>query len=52
MFMDKSVTRDDILARFQAARQKKRELVARLERDMKAEYEQRTGKTAAYFFAL
>lgn len=45
-------TKEDALLRFQEARQKKRECIARLEASMKAEYEKRTGKTPDYFFAL
>ncbi|MBR0489592.1 MAG: hypothetical protein IJJ68_05235 [Prevotella sp.] len=42
----------NILARYQEARQRKRECVARLEKRMKEEYEKSTGKTADYFFSL
>jgi hypothetical protein len=45
-------TREEALMRFQKARQKKRDCIARLEKSMKAEYEKRTGKKAEYFFAL
>lgn len=44
--------KEEALARFQKARQRKRECIARLEKSMKAEYEKRTGKTPDYFFAL
>ena len=45
-------TKEEALARFQQARQKKRDCIARLEKSMKADYEKRTGKTPNYFFAL
>lgn len=44
--------REEVLARFQKARQKKRDCIARLEKSLKADYEKRTGKTPDYFFAL
>ena len=44
--------KEEVLARFQEARQKKRDCIARLEKSMKADYEKRTGKTPDYFFAL
>ena len=44
--------KEEVLLRFQKARQKKRECIARLEKSMKDEYEKRTGKTPDYFFAL
>ena len=44
--------KEEALARFQNARQKKRDCIARLEKSMKADYEKRTGKTPDYFFAL
>lgn len=44
--------RNEVLARFEAARQHKRELINRLEKSMKEEYEKETGKAANYFFAL
>lgn len=46
------ITREEAIARFIKARQHKREIVAELEKDMKKEYEERTGKKANYFFAL
>ena len=45
-------TKEDVLARFQEARQRKRDCIARLEKSMKADYEKRTGKSPDYFFAL
>ena len=44
--------REEALARFQKARQKKRDCIARLKKSMRADYEKRTGKTPDYFFAL
>ncbi|MBR0492979.1 MAG: hypothetical protein IJJ83_04385 [Muribaculaceae bacterium] len=44
--------REEVLARFQAARQIKRQCLAELEQSMKATYEKRTGEKADYFFAL
>ena len=44
--------REEVLARFQAARQMKRECLAELEQSMKETYEKRTGEKPDYFFAL
>ncbi len=46
------MTREEAQKRFETARQKKRDCLTRLEKNMKEEYEKRTGKTADYFFAL
>ncbi len=46
------VTRDTAMARFMAAKRKKQAYVKRLEEEMKAEYERRTGKKANYFEVL
>ena len=46
------MTKEEALARFQRAKERKRECVAKLEKDMKATYEKKTGKSADYFFAL
>jgi hypothetical protein len=48
----KTMTREEALTRFLTARQHKREVVADLEKTMKAEYEKETGKKANYFFSL
>lgn len=40
------------MARFMAAKQKKQEVLCRLEKTMKEEYEKRTGLKANYFFAM
>lgn len=47
-----AMTKEDIQKRFQKAKQRKRECIAKLEKTMKATYEEKTGKTADYFFAL
>ena len=44
--------KEEMLERFQKARQQKRDCIARLEKSMKETYEQRTGMSADYFFAL
>lgn len=46
------ITQKEALAKFQAAREKKRECLAHLEKSMKEEYRERTGKEAKKFFAL
>lgn len=43
---------DDALRRFKAARQRKRDAVAALEKELKAEYEQRTGQSCNYIFSI
>ena len=48
----KTMTREEALTHFLTARQHKREVVADLEKTMKAEYEKETGKKANYFFSL
>ena len=44
------ITREEALAKFQAAKNKKRE--CQLEKSMKEIYKKRTGKEAENFFAL
>ena len=46
------MTKDEALKRFQQAKQRKQESLAKLEKSMKESYEEKTGKTANYFFAL
>lgn len=46
------VTKEKALARFKAAREKKRICLAHLEKSMKKAYKERTGKDAENFFAL
>ena len=46
------ITREEALAKFQAAKDKKRECLKQLEKSMKGIYKERTGKEAENFFAL
>lgn len=46
------MTREEAMARFIAARNKKHECIERIEKRMKDEFEQRTGEKATYTFAL
>jgi hypothetical protein len=46
------MTKEEAMARFMAAKEKKRQCVARLEEKMKVAYEERTGKPAKYTFVL
>lgn len=48
----KKQTREEVLAKFHAAKNKKQECLAELEMTMKETYEKRTGKKADKFFAL
>ena len=43
---------DSVMERIKASRERKRELMARLETEMKADYERATGRKANYFFAM
>lgn len=45
-------TRAEVLAKFQAAQEKKRACLSRLEKSMKETYKKRTGEDAESFFAL
>ncbi len=45
-------TKEETLAKFQAARERKRVCLAKLEKSMKEAYKKRTGKEADTFFAL
>lgn len=49
---DTIMTKEEAMTRFMAAKEKKRQCVARLEEKMKQSYEQRTGKPANYTFVL
>ena len=40
------------MERIKASRERKRELMARFETEMKADYERETGRKANYFFAM
>jgi len=42
-------TKEEVLRRFHASRERKRKFIKQLEQEMKAEYEQRTGLEAKYF---
>lgn len=46
------ITKEEALAKFQAAKDKKRECLKSLEKTMKETYKKRTGKEAENFFAL
>lgn len=48
----KKINREEALARLEAAREKKRECIARLRKSMKEAYRKRTGEDAKSFFAL
>ena len=51
--MDKqTLTKEEALRRFAAAKTKKRQKIAQLEKEMKQLYEQETGLKANYFVAL
>ena len=53
MDMEKNkITREEALAKLQAAKEKKRECLKQLEKSMKEIYKKRTGKDAENFFAL
>lgn len=47
-----NMTKEEAMARFMAAKEKKRQCIARLEEKMKVAYEERTGKPANYTFVL
>ena len=46
------ITREEALAKFQAAKNKKRECLKQLEKSMKEIYKKETGKEAESFFAV
>lgn len=50
--MKEKITTEEAFAKFQAAKAKKRECLASLEKTMKETYKQRTGKEAKNFFVL
>lgn len=50
--MKTKIKREEALAKFQAARERKRECLVQLEKSMKETYKKRTGKEAENFFAL
>lgn len=45
-------SKEEAIARFMAAKAKKKMIIAELEQEMKEEYGKRTGLKANYFFAL
>lgn len=45
-------TREEFLQKFEAAKQKKRDMVAKMKEEMTIEYEKRTGKKPTSFFVL
>ena len=47
-----ALTREVALARFQAAKEKKRACLKHLEEQMKQQYERKTGHSADFFFAM
>lgn len=46
------ITKEEALAKFQIAKEKKRECLVQLEKSMKETYKKRTGKEVENFFAL
>lgn len=46
------MTREEAMRRFMLAKQRKAEILAKLEKEMKEEYEKTTGLKANYFFAM
>ncbi len=46
------ITHEEAVAKFEAAKKKKRECLKQLEKSMKEIYKKRTGKEADKFFAL
>ncbi len=47
-----ATTKEEVLAKLQAAQEKKRACLSRLEKSMKETYKKRTGKDAESFFAM
>ena len=50
--MEKQDKINSVMERLKVARERKRELMARFETEMKADYERATGRKANYFFAM
>ena len=46
------ITKEEALAKFQAAKEKKRKCLIQLEKPMQETYKKRTGKEGENFFAL
>lgn len=45
-------TREDILRRYKATMERKRQRLAEIESDMRKRFKERTGEEPSYFFAL
>lgn len=50
--MEQIATREEFLKRFEAAKQRKHEMVEKMKEDMTLECEKRTGKRPKSFFVL
>lgn len=50
--MKKEITKEEVMKRFLASRNKKREHLVKLEENMRREYKVRMGVEAKHFFAL
>ncbi len=50
--MNTKVTREEVLAKFRAAKTKKQESLVKIEKYMREEYKKQTGQEAKYFFAM
>lgn len=50
--MEQVKTREEFLERFEAAKQRKRDMVAKMKEEMTIECEKRTGKKPTSFFVL
>ena len=46
----KDIKREEVLARWKAAREKRRMCIAQLEKSMREAYKKQTGKEATHFF--
>lgn len=44
--------KENVILRFKAAKERKKAIISELEKEMKENYEKRTGKKANYFFSL
>lgn len=52
MEKEKEIKREEVLARWEAARERKRTCLARLEKSMRETYKKKTGIEATRFFAI
>lgn len=50
--MEKKLTREEVMKRFLASKEKKRQHIVQLEKDMREEYRKRTGLEAKNFVVL